>query len=275
MPPDSKTSDSVNNRPCTRSKNAETHPGTAAQDALRVNAPRRDPAVIQKEKEAVKERKASKDKEKKANQARNEATKSIADEFRAQQVTKQAIDEAEMPRKTAVTSKGKSQYWTFLSLTYILDTEKKTGSNSVSGNTKTSSSQPQSMSLANAETAGKKRKSEPQVGANTPTHDEEQVPPPPKKKKKNSAAAGAVKPSQPSGTTTDMERNHSAPSKTKGMNKSAKKRPTADESNDTSVGANLAHPAKKAKVDNLEPDSEPEASTAAPIRRSGKITLNF
>jgi hypothetical protein len=127
MTPDSNTSDSVNNRPRTRSKNAETHPGTAAQEALRVNAPRRDPAVIQQEKEAVKERKASKDKEKKANQARNEATKSIADEFRAQQVTKQAIDEAEMPRKTAMTSKGKSQYWTFLSLIYILDTKKKRG----------------------------------------------------------------------------------------------------------------------------------------------------
>jgi hypothetical protein len=53
------------------------------------------------------------------------------------------------------------------------------------------------------------------------------------------------------------------------MNKSAKKRPTVDESNDTSVGANLAHPAKKAKVNHLG------ASTAAPIRRSGKITLNF
>jgi hypothetical protein len=128
------------------------------------------------------------------------------------------------------------------------------------------------MDLANAETAGKKRKSELQVGANTPTHDEEQAPPPPKKKKKTSVAAGAVKPSQPSGTTTDSERNHSAPSKTKGTNKSAKKRPTVDESNDTSVGANLAHPAKKAKVDHQEPD--PEASTAVPIRRSGKITLN-
>jgi hypothetical protein len=53
------------------------------------------------------------------------------------------------------------------------------------------------------------------------------------------------------------------------MNKSAKKRPTVDESNDTSVDANLAHPAKKAKVDHLG------ASTAPPIRRSGKITLNF
>jgi hypothetical protein len=40
------------------------------------------------------------------------------------------------------------------------------------------------MGLANAETAGKKRKSEPQVVANTPTHDDEQAPPPIKKKKR-------------------------------------------------------------------------------------------
>jgi seryl-tRNA synthetase len=98
MPP--RTSNSASDRPCTRSKNMDAHPGTAAQDALRVNAPRRDPTVIQKEKDAVKERKALKVQVKEANQARNEATKSIADEFRAQQ----ANEEAEMPRKT---SKGR------------------------------------------------------------------------------------------------------------------------------------------------------------------------
>ena len=52
-----------------------TYPGKAAKDALRVNNPRRDPTVIQKEKDAVKERKASKVQEKEANQAQNEATK--------------------------------------------------------------------------------------------------------------------------------------------------------------------------------------------------------
>ena len=102
MPP--RTSNHASDRPCTRSKNANTHPGTAAQEALRVNAPRRDPTVIQTEKDAIKERKALKVQEKETNQARNEATKSIADEFRAQQASKQVNDEAEMPRKK---SKGR------------------------------------------------------------------------------------------------------------------------------------------------------------------------
>jgi hypothetical protein len=105
MPPHTNTtSNPSSDRPCTRSKNANVHPGTAAQDALRVNAPRRDPAIIQKEKNAVKERKALKAQEKEVNQARNEATKCIVDEFRAQQASKQTNEEAEMPRKT---SKGR------------------------------------------------------------------------------------------------------------------------------------------------------------------------
>ena len=138
---------------------------------------------------------------------------------------------------------------------------------SSSHDAKTSSSQPQAMpvGLANTGTTGKKRKSEPQVGASTPTQNAEQAPPPPKKKMKAS-----VKPSQPSGpaTVTAMERNHGAPSKTKGMD-SAKKHPTGDESDHASVGANPAHPAKKAKVD------KSAALTRVPIRRSGKIILNF
>jgi len=105
MPPHANTtSNPASDRLCTRSKNANVHPGTAAQDALRVKAPRRDPAVIQKEKDAVKEKKALKVQEKEANQARNEATKCIADEFRAQQASKQVNDEEAIPRKT---SKGR------------------------------------------------------------------------------------------------------------------------------------------------------------------------
>ena len=89
MPPHENTTSIIpSDRPRTRSKNVNVHPGTAAQDALRVNAPRRDPAVIQKEKDAVKERKALKDQEKEANQFRNDATKRIADEFRVQQASK-------------------------------------------------------------------------------------------------------------------------------------------------------------------------------------------
>jgi hypothetical protein len=100
MPPRTNTNP-ASDRPQTRSKNVNVHPGTAAQDALRVNAPRRDAAVIQKEKDAVKERKALKAQEKEVNKARNEVTDHIADEFRAQQASQQAKDEAEMPRKTS------------------------------------------------------------------------------------------------------------------------------------------------------------------------------
>jgi hypothetical protein len=125
------------------------------------------------------------------------------------------------------------------------------------------------MGLANTETISKKRKSGPQVGVSTliqDAQDAEHAPPPPKKKVKAS-----VEPSQPSTTTAARKRNNrGASSKTKRMDISAKKRPTGDESDDASVNANLAHPAKKAKVD------EPEVLTRVPIRRSGKINLpNF
>ena len=233
------------------------HPGTAAQDALRVNAPRRDPAVIQKEKDAVKERKALKVQEKEANQARNEATKCIADEFRAQQASKQVNDEEVIPRKT---SKGKCQYRTFHSLTYILVTKKIPTNVSVSGNAKTSFSQPRATGLADTGTTGKKRKIEPQVGVSTPIQEAEQAPPPPKKKKKAS-----VEPPKPSATTTATEMNHK--SKRMELDNGAKKRPTSYGSDDASVSAGLTHPAKKAKVD------EQAALTRVPIRRSGKIIL--
>ena len=57
---------------------------------------------------------------------------------------------------------------------------------SVSGNAKTSSSQPRAMGLAETEITGNKRKSEPQIDVSTPTQEDEQAPPPPKKKKKAS-----------------------------------------------------------------------------------------
>ena len=107
MPPCTKTthaSKPASDRLRTWSKNADVHPGTAAQDALRVNTPHCDPAIIQSEKDAVKERKALKAKDKEANQTWNDATRSIADEFRAQQASKQAIEDAEMPHKA---SKGR------------------------------------------------------------------------------------------------------------------------------------------------------------------------
>jgi hypothetical protein len=51
------------------------------------------------------------------------------------------------------------------------------------------------------------------------------------------------------------------------MDNGARKRHTSYESDNASVSANLTHPAKKAKVDELA------ALTRVPIRRSGKIIL--
>jgi hypothetical protein len=88
MPQAPRTNTTSNpNRPCTRTRNASVHPGTAAQDALRVKAPRRDPITIQKEKDAIKEKRALKAQEKEVKQARDEATKHIADDYRAQQAS--------------------------------------------------------------------------------------------------------------------------------------------------------------------------------------------
>ena len=98
MPPQTNTTSNPDH-PCTRTKNASAHPGTAAQDALRVNAPRHDSATIQKEKDAIKKKRALKAQEKEVKQVRNEATKHIADDYRAQQASKQANNEEEMPRK--------------------------------------------------------------------------------------------------------------------------------------------------------------------------------
>lgn len=163
--------------------------------------------------------------------------------------------------------KVECQYETFLSLTYILVTKKIPTNVSVSGNAKTSSSQPRDMlvGLANTGATGKKRKSEPQVSISTPTRDTVQaLLLPPKKKMKAS-----IEPSQPSSTTTVTERIHGALSKTKKVDNGAKKRPTHDESDDVPASTNLTHPAKKSKVE------KPAAITRVPIRRSGKIFLIF
>ena len=90
----------------------------------------------------------------------------------------------------------------------------------------------------------------------------------------------SVKPSpgQPSATTATTEGNHhdGAPPKMKGMDNtsSAKKRPqaTSNESDDPSVIASLARPAKKAKVQVDKPAALNRVPV--PIRRSGKIILN-
>jgi hypothetical protein len=49
-PPKTAPAELEPNRVCTQAGNANTHPGTAAKDALRVRNPPRDQAIIQKEK---------------------------------------------------------------------------------------------------------------------------------------------------------------------------------------------------------------------------------
>ena len=120
------------------------------------------------------------------------------------------------------------------------------------------------MGLVNTGTAGKKRKSEPQVGVSTPTQDAEQTLPPLKKKMK--ANIERLEPSQPTAmtTVTAMERNNQGVlSNKKRMNNGAKKHPTGVESDEASDNANPAFPAKKTKVN------------PPPIRRTGKIILMF
>jgi hypothetical protein len=129
------------------------------------------------------------------------------------------------------------------------------------------------MGITNTSTTGKKCKNEPQGGVSPPTQDAtedaEQALPPPKKKMKASDESF-----QRSATTTATERNQNAPSttpsKVKKMNNiSAKKRPTSYESNDAPARVNLAHPAKKAKVD------KQAALPKVPIHRTGEFILNF
>jgi hypothetical protein len=55
---------------------------------LRAKAPRRDPAIIQQEKDAARERKALKERQKEEKKTQNENTKHIANELHAQQASK-------------------------------------------------------------------------------------------------------------------------------------------------------------------------------------------
>lgn len=71
------------NRARTRAGNANTHPGTAAKDALRVRNPPRDPEVIQKEKQDKEVKKAEKQKATDESQIKQEAASRFIKEYRA------------------------------------------------------------------------------------------------------------------------------------------------------------------------------------------------
>ena len=76
--------ESGNSRVTTRSTNANKHPGTEAVDALRVKI-RRDPKVVQAEKEKKQAAKEVKEKDQQAEMAKRKAAEKDLEDFRAQQ----------------------------------------------------------------------------------------------------------------------------------------------------------------------------------------------
>ena len=84
-------------RPRTRAKNATQHPGAKAMKTLRS---RRDPAKIQKEKDARKKKKEDKEHAHQEEIANNEAAARFVEEYRTQQKVTMA-EEASIPRRTS------------------------------------------------------------------------------------------------------------------------------------------------------------------------------
>lgn len=87
--------ESVPNRPRTRAKNATHRPGADAEKTLRV---RRDPAVVQKEKEARQSRKEEKERERQEEAASEKEASSFLEGYRAQQMATMEDEEASIPR---------------------------------------------------------------------------------------------------------------------------------------------------------------------------------
>jgi hypothetical protein len=100
--PPAKSGESGDGRVTTRPTNANKHPGTEAVATLRVRT-RRDPQVVQAEKEKKQAAKETKEKEQRAEVAKKEAAEKDLEEFRTQQATNLKVDAA--PRQQA---KGKN-----------------------------------------------------------------------------------------------------------------------------------------------------------------------
>lgn len=106
--------ESGDSRVTTRPTNANKHPGMEAVAALRVRT-RRDPQVVQTEKEKKQATKETKEKEQRAEVAKKEAAQKDLEEFRAQQATNLKVDAA--PRQ----AKGKNIFFFFDTLSLISD----------------------------------------------------------------------------------------------------------------------------------------------------------
>jgi hypothetical protein len=97
MPPPKKEPDP--DRPRTRAGNANTHPGTAAKDALRVRNPPRDPDIIQREKAEKEEKKAAKQKKVEQDLANEESAAQFVEEYRARKDTEASNEAEAVPRR--------------------------------------------------------------------------------------------------------------------------------------------------------------------------------
>jgi hypothetical protein len=85
--------ESDNHRVTTRATNVNKHPGTEAVNALRVQT-RRDPQVVQAEKEMKRAVKEAKEREQQEGVAKKEAAQKDLEEFRARQVSQIKADAA-------------------------------------------------------------------------------------------------------------------------------------------------------------------------------------
>lgn len=83
------------NRVRTRAKNANTHPGISAKDALRTRNPPRDPDVVQKEKDDKEAKKMLKQKALEETQVREDSAARFVDEYRA----RKEAEVSAMPRQ--------------------------------------------------------------------------------------------------------------------------------------------------------------------------------
>jgi transposase len=83
----------------TRAGNANTHPGMAAKEALRVRNPPRDPDTIQKEKDKKALKKVEKKKIAEDSKAKEQQAAQFIEEYRAQKDSERMNEKAAIPRQ--------------------------------------------------------------------------------------------------------------------------------------------------------------------------------
>jgi len=100
MPPkDAQKTDPDPDRVRTRAKNANTHPGMAAKEALRVRNPPRDPDTIQTEKDKKALKKVEKKKTAEDSKAKEQQAAQFVEEYRARKDSETMKENAAIPRQ--------------------------------------------------------------------------------------------------------------------------------------------------------------------------------